>query len=259
MTKQKIQTLFLSALPFGTSVSFWLCFSEKTGNMLSAAILVLGGFLTVVCSFLFKLHRGVLEAAVKMQPLAAVVFTASFILSFLPYSMMWPQLFAVLVLNAVCLSMAFENLNKFSRGLFFSLICIGGLTGIGCALLVRGSFVYICFIVLSLLFRPEQNRKTAQDVWKDIAFPLFVLVGSFLLFIAANHNAAFPSVIAESVVMLMTGALLMTSSSSLRLTLMTIVMMIFGSYVFSAQNAESVFNRSVRGAVQVQVQADRRI
>ena len=82
-----------------------------------------------------------------------------------------------------------------------------------------------------------------QDVWKDVAFPLFVLVSAFVLFIAANHNGSFPPVIAESAVMLMIGGLLTIPSSSLRLTLMTIVLMLFGSYVFSAQNANSVFNR----------------
>ena len=152
-------------------------------------------------------------------------------------------MFAVLVLNAVCLCMAFESLKTLSVKSFAGCLCAGAAAGTGCAFSGHVGLVYVGFVLLSLLCRPKTEEKTVQEVWKDVAFPLFVLVGAFVLFAVVNHNGSFPSVIAESVVMLMVGGLLMTPASSLRLTLMTIVLMLFGSYVFSAQNVESVFNR----------------
>ena len=166
--------------------------------------------------------------------------------------MMWPQLFSVLVLNTVCICTAFENSDGFSRKTSFGLLCAGALIGTGCGFSGRTGLLYVCFVVLSLLCGPKNGGRTIQDIWKDVAFPLFVLVGAFIVFITANHGNAFPVIIAQSVAMLMTGGLLMTSSSSLRLTLMTIVMMIFGCYVFSAQNPDSVFNRSGRPIAQME-------
>ena len=139
--------------------------------------------------------------------------------------------------------MAFEKKFFFGVKTFFTLFCLGALSGAGVALSGRSGLIYVCFVVSSLLCRPKMNERTVQDVWKDVAFPLFVLIGSFVSFIAANHGGACPPVVAESVVMLMIGGLLTMPASSLRLTLMTVVMMLFGSYVFSAQNADSVFNR----------------
>ena len=244
--------LLLMTLPFGTSVSFIRCFVKNNASIWAGFLLLTGIVSVLIAGFFPKVRKNVLEAAVKMQPLAAVVFTASFVLSFLPYSMMWPQLFSVLVLNTVCLSMAFEKISVFKRGLFFGLLCEAALIGL-CPIFFRQSgFIYIGFVLLSLSCRPKANDKTVQDIWKDIAFPLFVLVGSFVLFIAANHGEALPAVVAQSFVMLMTGGLLMLPSSSLRLTLMTIVMMIFGSYVFSAQNADSVFNHADQSLVQIE-------
>ena len=252
MIKQKILTLFWSFLPFGTGMTFWLGFGKKTTGFLSGTIIALHLLAILICGFFPKIRKDILEKAIKLQPLAAVVFTASFVLSFLPYSMMWLQLFAVLVLNTVCLCMAFENLETFGLKMFFGFLGAGALIGMGIGLSGRTGLLYLCFVMLSLLCRPKGAERTAQDIWKDVAFPLFVLVGAFVLFIAANHGGAFPELIAQSAVMLMTGGLLMTSASSLRLTLMTIVMMVFGSYVFSTQNPDSVFNRSGKPLTQIE-------
>ena len=238
MLKQTIRPALAAFLTFGTGVSFLRCFADVHAGVWAAEIVALSA-----AACFAKTRKAVLESAVKLQPLAAVVFTASFLLSFLPCSMMAPQLFAVSVLNAVCLCMAFENPDNLSLKAFAGALCVGGAAGAGCAFSGHVGLIYILFAVSSLAFRPKTRERTVHDVWKDVAFPLFVLTGAFVLFVAANHNGAFPSVVAESVVMLMTGGLLMTPCSSLRLTLLTVVMMIFGSYVFSAQNAQSVFNR----------------
>lgn len=243
MTKQKIQALLLAILPFGTGVSFFRCFVKNNENIGAAVVLIAGFLFVLSVGFFPKTRKNVLETVVKLQPPAAVVFTATFVLSFLPYSMRWPQLFSVLVLNTVCLCMMFEKQPLFTRRGFFGLLCGGALIGTGIAFSGHTGLIYIGFVVLSLLCRPKEGGKTAHELWKDIAFPLFVLIGSFLLFIAANHGGSVSPVITQSIVMLMTGGLLMMPSSSLRLALMTLVLMIFGSYVFSTQNAESVFNR----------------
>ena len=164
---------------------------------------------------------------------------------------MWPQLFSVFILTVTGLCSVFEKEKNIGRKQFFVLFFVGAVAGCGIFLLSRIGFVYTGLVVLSLLCHPFGSEKTIHDIWKDIAFPLFVLVVSFIVFIAANHNTDFPSVIAESLVMLMIGGLLMSSSGSLRLTLMTVVMMVFGSYVFSVQNEASVFNRTAKGAVLV--------
>ena len=148
--------------------------------------------------------------------------------------------------------MAFEKTTVFQRWVFLGLLCGAALIGI-CPIFFRQSgFVYIAFVLLSLLCRPKANDKTVQEIWKDIAFPLVVRVGSCVLFLAANHGETLPVVIAQSVVMLMIGGLLGLPSSSLRLTLMTAVLMIFGSYVFSAQNADSVFNHADQSLTQIE-------
>ena len=243
MIKQKFLTFLLALLPFGTSVSFIRYFTGAQSDIRILAILAAGMISGLLLFFFPKAQKKVLETAVKFQPLAAVVFTASFVLSFLPYSMSRIQLVSVCILNMVCLSMAFEKQSLFKNATFSALFYAGALSGVGIAFLGRSGLVYICFVVLSLLCRPKTGERTVREIWLDIAFPLFVLIGSFILFIAANHGGACPSVVSESIVMLMIGGLLTTPSSSLRLTLMTVVLMIFGSYVFSTQNAESVFNR----------------
>ncbi|MBO4520601.1 MAG: hypothetical protein J5787_05290 [Alphaproteobacteria bacterium] len=252
MTKQKILTFFLMVLPFGTGVSFMRCFMKNNASAWAGFLLAAGIVSVLVAGFFPKTRKSVLETAVKLQPLAAVVFTASFVLSFLPYSMMWPQLFSVLVLNTVCLCMAFDKMSGSKRSLLFGLLGSAVLIGACPVFFGQTGIVYIGFVLLSLLCRPVAAKKNVREIWKDIAFPLFVLVGSFVLFIAANHGEALPVVIAQSVVMLMIGGLLALPSSSLRLTLMTIVLMIFGSYVFSAQNAESVFNRSGQSLTRIE-------
>ena len=252
MTRQKIHTVFLPFLMFGTNVSFFRCFLKNGGN-LPASFLLAAGIVSIVLSCFFpKARKAVSETGVKLQPLAAVVFTASFILSFLPYSTVWGNLFAISVLNAVCCTMVAGNSNGLRRGTFAGLFCLGAIAGTGIACLNRIGLIYVCFVVSSFLCRPKQEKRSAQDVWKDVAFPLFVLIGSFLLFIIANRSGTFPSVIAESIVMLMTGCLLILPSSSVRLTLMTIVMMIFGSYVFSIQNQASVFNRTGKSFIRAE-------
>lgn len=252
MIKQKVQTFLLSFLAFGTNISFIRYCLKGGGSFPVVSVSAAGCALIVLSCFFAKARKTVSATAVRAQPLAAVVFTAAFVLSFLPYSMAWGNLFTVLVLNAVCFAMAFETPAATGKRAFAALFCSGALAGAGAAFSSRIGLVYVCFAVLSFLCRPKEGARTAQDVWKDVAFPLFVLIGSFLLFIAAHRGGAFPSVIAESIVMLMTGGLLMVPSSSLRLTLMTVVMMIFGSYVFSVQNQASVFNHSGKASVRAE-------
>lgn len=256
MIKQKVALFLQSAFPFGLSVSFARCFIRP--EQTSALILLIAGLFLILLATPFpKIRKRFMERCVRLQPLAAVVFAASIILAFVPYPKVWPMLFVTLILDAVCLCMVFEAADRFDKKAFLVLTSAGSLAGMVSAFAGRAVFLYMLFVLLSLSSRPEPQPKTAQDVWKDIAFPLFVLIGSFIVFIAANHGGAFSLVAAQSIVMLMTGGLLMTSSSALRLTLMTVVMIIFGSYVFSAGNSESVFNRSARGGVRIEAPAPR--
>ena len=250
--KRSILLFLQTAIPFGLGVSFIRCFT-RNGTHTSAQVLLITGIVLILLSCPFsKVRKNVMDRFVKLQPLAAVVFAASIILSFMSYQKVWLQLFVTLVLNAVCLFTVFEKKNLFERKTFFLLTSFGALAGMGTAFAGRAVFLYVLFALSALLCRPGTNGKTAQDIWKDIAFPLFVLICSFVWFVSANHGGSVSAIIAQSVVMLMTGGLLMTSRSALRLTLMTIVMIVFGSYVFSAQNTNSVFNRPSRTSVRIQ-------
>lgn len=245
MSGQKIQAFFLMFIPFGLSVSFSVCFFEKQ-QWLLFAVLTAGLAGAVVCAGFSKIRRNILEPALKAQPLAAVVFAASYILSFQPCQMLPAQLFAVLILNTACICAAFERRNGFrTNASFYFAVSAAAAAGGTAAFVMPSRLVYAGFVLAALCCRPAAAGRTPQDIWQDIAFPMFVLVCSFLLFIAASHWDGFSVSLAESAVMVMTGALLISSrESGVRLMLMTAVIIVFGSYVFSARNSDSVFNRT---------------
>lgn len=247
MIKQKIQTFLLIFIPFGLSGSFTACFFEKQ-QWPAFAVLAAGLAGAAVCACFSEIRKTVFEAVLKVQPLAAVVFAASFILSFQPCRMLPAQLFAVLILNAVCVCAAFERQKSFNNKISFALaVFTAAAAGGALAFALSSRAVYTGFVLAALCCRPASPDRTPQDIWQDIAFPMFVLVCSFLLFIAASHLDGFAVSTAEAAVMVMTGALLISSrESGLRLMLMTAVVIVFGSYVFSARNSDSVFNRTGR-------------
>ena len=253
MIKRKIQTFFLTAIPFGASFSFFQVFSKQEEFFVSLMPLF-GAILVCLCAFFPKIHKDLLVSSLKAQPLAAVVFTSSFILSFLSDFMITVQLFAVLIFNTICICMAYDRRKDF-RKTFSFWICFSAaiLFGSVLSLCLPSSVSYLLFVLASLACRPFEKDRSPQEIWKDVAFPLFVLVCSFLLFIAASHAENFSVQIGQSVVMVMVGSLLVTAGSSgIRLMLMSAVMVIFGCYVFSIQNPNSVFNGSGHGQVQIQ-------
>lgn len=247
MIRQKIQTFLLVFIPFGLGVSFSACFFEKQPWILFA---VLGVDLigSLFCFCVPKMRKGILEALLKIQPSAAVIFAASFILSFHPCRMWAPQMFAVAVLSFICVCLAFERQKSFNKTASFAMVFFTAAVT-GCALAFVGNSVsaYVAFVLAALCCRPVEVGRTMQDLWQDIAFPMFVLVCSFLSFVAASHLESFFVSIAEAAVMVMTGALLISSRvSGLRLMLMTAAVLAFGCYVFSGQNPDSLFNQTGR-------------
>lgn len=247
MIKQKIQTFLLIFIAFGLSGSFTACFFEKQ-QWPAVAVLAAGLAGAAVCACFSAVRKNILESVLKIQPLAAVVFAASFILSFQPCQMLPAQLFAVLILNTVCICAAFERQKSFNKNISFAFVVLtAAAVGATPAFVMPSRALYTGFVLAALCCRPSSPDRTPQDIWQDIAFPMFVLVCSFLLFIAASHLDGFSVPVAESAVMVMTGALLISSrESGLRLMLMTAVVIVFGSYVFSARNSDSVFNRTGR-------------
>lgn len=253
MITRKIQTFFLTAIPFGTSVSFFYAFSKQED--LSVSLMpVFAVFLVCLGAFFPKIHKDLLTASLKAQPLAAVIFTSSFILSFLSDLMILIQLFAVLILNTVCVCMAYERKKEFKKKSFFGICFLSAAVfGSLSAVCLPSSVSYLPFVLASLACRPFKEGRTPQDLWKDIAFPLFVLVCSFLLFVAASHAENFSFQIGQYIVMIMVGGLLISAGTSgMRLMLMSAVLIVFGCYVFSAQNPQSLFNGSGRGQVKIQ-------
>ena len=85
MTKQKILTLLLMVFPFGTSVSFMRCFIKNDASVWAGGVLAAGIVSVLMADFFPKARKNILETAVKLQPLAAVVVTASVVLSLLPH------------------------------------------------------------------------------------------------------------------------------------------------------------------------------
>ncbi len=246
MIKQKIQTFFSVFIAFGLNASFAVTFlkEEKVGFIILAAGLIAG----IICLFVSRIRKTVSETALKIQPLAAVVFAASFILSFQPGQMMPAQLFAVLVLTVVCLCQGGEGRKIFKNNMSFVLtVCGAGAFGGAVAFLPYSLLIYPGFVLAALCCRPAQPGRTAQEIWNDIAFPVFMLICSFLVFISASHMDGFSVSLAESAVMVMAGALPVSSrGSGVRLMLMTAVVVVFGCYVFSARNTDSVFSQKNR-------------
>lgn len=244
--KQKIQALLFSAVPFGAAASFFACFSKKSAGIPPFILIfpIVCLCVLAVCAVRPKLNREILQSALKFQAAAAVIFTAVFILSFLPQPLVLLHLFSVVVLGAAALCSAFELKKDIpGRKKFSVLLGAGAVLGVCVGVFARPCLAYPVLMILSLACRPENPARTAQDKWGDIAFPLSVLIFSFAVFINASHATAFSQIIAEAAVMLMAGGLITASASSpVRMTLMTAVMVLFGCYVFSAQNTDSVFN-----------------
>ncbi len=210
----------------------------------------LGGDLigVLICVFFSKFRKNILETMLNVQPLAAVIFAASFILSFQPCRMMVPQLLTVVILCMICICLAFERQKNFTKTLsFVSVLFVAATIGGIFAFVMPSVSVYVCFVLAALCCRPFETGRTPHDLWQDVAFPMFVLICSFLSFIAASHLDGFSVSIAESAVMVMIGALLISArESGVRLMLMTAVIVVFGCYVFSAKNPASIFNQTGR-------------
>lgn len=235
-------------IPFGLSGSFAARFAESR-NTASLAVLAAGLAGALFCAGFSGVRKTVSAFALKIQPLAAVVFAASFILSFHPRQMIPAQLSAVLILNTVCVCAAFEHQKNFHKKASFALVALIAAAAGALGGLISSGALYTGFALAALCCRPAAARRAPQEIWLDIAFPISVLVGSFLLFVGASHLNGFSVSTAESAVMVMTGALpVLSRESGLRLMLMTAAVIVFGSYVFSASNPDSVFNRT--GGVQ---------
>ena len=253
MIKQKFQTFLLTCIPFGLSVSFSTCFLKKE-NWIDLLLLFVAMIAIIICADLPKVRKKMLPLALNMQPLAAVLFASSVILSFFPCRMAEIQLIIAVILNAVCLCLVFERQNFFHKKIsFVCVVLAAALSGGITVFLAPFRLISLVFVLAALLCRPASENITAQDIWKDLAFPVFVLVGAFLVFISASHMDAFSLPVAQAAVMVMTGALLISCrGSGLRLMLMTLVMIVFGSYVFSVRSPDSFFYKTTRVPVKIE-------
>lgn len=246
MMKQKIQVLLFSAVSFGTAASFFACFFKKAAGIPPFVLIFPTVCLCMLaaCAVRPKLNRKILQSVLKFQSAAAVIFAAVFILSFLPQPLILLHLFCVVVLGTAALCSAFGLKKDIpGRKQFSVLLGTGAVAGVCMGVFGRPCLAYPVLMILSLMCRPSDPARSVQEKWGDIAFPLTVLIFSFAVFINASHASAFSQIIAESAVMLMAGGLITASAASpVRMMLMTAVMVLFGSYVFSAQNTDSVFN-----------------
>ena len=245
--KLKSEIIFFMFVSSGLTVSFFHCFGTKA-RLIPPVLLLIAFITTVVVSFFSPdWRKKMFDFSLKMQPLAAVVFCVAFILSFSKVPMVLPMLFVTLVLNTMCLCRCFENKTRLSTSAFYSCCLAGAVLGGTFSCFIPATSGFIFFVLAGLLCRPCERNRTFEEIWKDIALPLFVLLCSFALFLTTKHSENFPDIIAESIVMVMIGIFLMPSKvSGLRLMLLTVVLMIFGSYVFSLKNPASVFHQQFR-------------
>ena len=232
MTFRLFRAMTAAFVLFGQNASFFEYFGDAAITAIAGAAAVLSG----VAVSASKTKRFAERLVWRLQPAAAVVFAAIYMLTFLPCSVMLPALFSTVVLNA-CVMTAFVE-SKGAGVRFWAAVCVcavaGGTVGsfapIGCG--------FVGFSLLSLLFRPRASEPTAQELWYDIAFPLFVLLCSFVSFMIAGHARDFHPVVAQVAALVMAGALpVCAKSSGVRLALMTLVVIVFGSYVFSVEDA----------------------
>lgn len=243
MLKQKLKAAFFTAIPFGIAASLTECFFGDNPV----------GFLKympfLLCVFAFglafsKLNKKTAVFMLKFKSLAAGLFTAAFILSYLPQSLLFVHFFVIFVLAGICASFVAD----IKCPCLYLWSGAGLVAGTALGMTTSPCNIYPMLVLLALFYGPTQSKKSIQDIWNDIAIPLFVFVLSFGFFILTNYSGSFSQAVAEAAVMLMIGVFLISNvnASALRLTLMTIVLMIFGSYVYSIHNASSIFSAHPR-------------
>ncbi len=242
MIKQKRNAFFLAFIPFGLTTSFVLNFSCPIQEGILIALFVL----FFLMGFSPKLNKKALQAALKLKTFGLMLFLFAFVLSFVCVSMINAFLFSSLVFNTLCLAELFEIKKEIKeKKIFCFFLILGAVLGIALSCLFPFSLGIILFSLSALLVGEDMKKASIEELWIDVALPVFVLIFSFVTFMISNHEDGFPLLIAECVVMVMIGALPMVCArSNLRLMLMAVVLMLFGSYVFSTQNPTSFFNMS---------------
>ncbi len=226
MTGTGMRVFFNALAAVGATVSFW-CDFPNAGAATAVLILCWAG--TVFCAASAKTRKTFSTLAAAVQPWAAAVFAATYMTS-------CP--FCAVAVGAVCVANVFENRKKAEKVFWFA-------AGIGAAAGAAAAFFvpYPAFILAGLLCRPAQEGRTAMDGWIDVALPLSVLTGAFLCLGVAGHSGNFSVRAAESAALVMAGAFpVAAGKSGVRLMLTTAAVVLFGCYVFSAENPQSVFN-----------------
>ena len=232
MTGTGMRVFFNALAAVGATASFPRDFPDAGAG---AAVLILCWAGAVFCAASAKTRKTFSTLAAAVQPWAAAVFAAAYMTS-CPFASF--RLFCTVAVGAVCVANVFENRKKAERAFWFA-------AGFGAAAGVAAAFFvpYPAFILAGLLCRPAQEGRTAMDGWIDVALPLFVLTGAFLCLGVAGHSGNFSVRAAESAALVMAGAFpVAAGKSGVRLMLTTAVVVLFGCYVFSAENPQSVFN-----------------
>lgn len=233
MTIRQFRALAAAFVPSGLTAAFYAGFGEGEKN--AFAVLLAAAALSVAALLSKKTRRFAERLAWRLQPAAAVVFAAICMLTFLPCSVTAPALFSVAVLNLAAIADFVENRGAGVRFHAAAVVCAA--SGAAAGLLAPAGAGLTAFALSALLFRPRAGEPTAQELWYDVAFPLFVLLCSFVSFMIAGHARDFHPVVAQVAALVMAGALpVCAKSSGVRLALMTAVVIVFGTYVFSAED-----------------------
>lgn len=233
MTGTGMRVFFNALAAVGVAVSFLRDFSEAKAA--SAVLILCWAGAAVLCAVPAKTRKNFSAQVSAVQPWAAAVFAAAYMTS-CPFVSFW--LFCTVAVNAACTANVFENGKKAAKAFWFA-------AGVGAAAGVAAAFFvpYPVFVLAGLLCRPAQEGRTAIDGWIDIALPLFILTGAFLCLGVAGHSGNFSVRAAESAALVMAGAFpVAAGKSGVRLMLTTAAVVLFGCYVFSAENPQSVFN-----------------
>lgn len=232
MTGTGMRVFFNALAAVGVTVSF-LRGSADAGAL--TAVLILCWAVTVFCAASVKTRKTFAAQVSTVQPWAAAVFAAAYMTScpFAPF-----LLFCAVVTGAVCTANVFDGRKKAEKVFPFA-AGAGAVAGTAAAFFVP----YPVFFLLGLLCRPAQEGRTTMDGWIDVALPLFVLTGAFLCLGVAGHSGGFSVRAAETAALVMAGAFpVAAGKSGVRLMLTTAAVVLFGCYVFSAENPQSVFN-----------------
>ena len=216
----------------------------------SASLYVVPVLFTVVAfAFAFsKLSDLFFKTALFLQPFALALFFLIYLFSFVD---VWLYLNVAVLTVFVSVCACLIERESLKKDPFCAMAVISGalgaaaFNGVFVSYVSGWSFEYPLIIVLALALRPGvffANRSVYQ-VWQDFAYPLALFFVCFCgYFLTANLSMPYQLML-EAGVFVIVGALCLLREYPLRYAMTAAVAMVFGAYVFAAQNKMSVFNK----------------